>query len=147
MKFIVIMAFVLVSSLFANIECVDLDKYGYGNLTSDEARINLYNTIKQEIFSKVKGQCISDGGPGSTFIMETPLFVQTCLGQSESKSGYLKFQFGCDYCTSDRVTNLIEKNKKECNEACMESIAYCQSPDLIYEGGWGRILYISTRVI
>ncbi|MEE0876745.1 MAG: hypothetical protein UIH18_05555 [Fibrobacteraceae bacterium] len=123
----------ITSQLFANVECYNLDDY----FDDGKDLTELTKIISQKAELEAKNSCISDGGPGSTFIMETPLFVQTCLGQSESKSGYLKFQFGCDYCTSDRVTNLIEKNKKECNEACMESIAYCQSPDLIYEGGWG----------
>ena len=59
--------------------------------------------------------------------METPLFVRTCLGQSESKSGYLKFQFGCDYCTSRIILEKLEQHIKYYNKEvkdCKKQIDY-----------------------
>ena len=78
--------------------------------------------------------------------METPLFVRTCLGRSESKSGYLKFQFGCDYCTAEKINDELNNFEKECADACMSSDAYCEKADLIYEGGWDcDFFYIFQR--
>ena len=145
MKTFLIALFSFTTLLFPYIHCIDLDQYDIPD--TEEARKQLFKYLEEETRTDFQNQCITEGGVGSEFSMQVTQFVKTCAEYSGSKKGYLKFQFICDYCTSDRVTNLIEKNKKECNEACMESIAYCQSPDLIYEGGWGRILYISTRVI
>ncbi|MEE1276482.1 MAG: hypothetical protein UHC59_05765, partial [Fibrobacteraceae bacterium] len=123
----------ITSQLFANVECYNLDDY----VDDVKDLTELTKIISQKAEYDARNSCISDGGQGSTFIMETPLFVRTCLGQSESKSGYLKFQFGCDYCTSRIILEKLEKIEKECADACMSSDAYCEKADLIYEGGWG----------
>lgn len=55
-----------VSFLFARIHCENLDKYGYENLTED-ARLQLVNSLKQELEAEYRNECVTKGGEGSAF--------------------------------------------------------------------------------
>ena len=143
MKKILITLLFFISSAFAKIVCYDLDEY-QGEIENLKEVVEI---IESKIVNDNYNQCITEGGVDSKFSMHVTQFVRTCAEYSGSKRGYLKFQFGCDYCSAEKINNALNNFEKECDNACILIDAYCEKADLIYEGGWGRILYISTRVI
>lgn len=89
MKNVLVILLSFVSLLPAMVVCYDLDEY-------DGSVNEIAEIIKQNAYDENYRDCISKGGAGSTFTMQTPQFVKSCAGFSASTKGYLKFQFGCD---------------------------------------------------
>ncbi len=125
-----------VSFLFARIHCENLDRYGYENLTED-AKLQLVNSLKQKLEAEYRNECIAKGGKGSAFTIHSGRVVKVCADISGSASGYLRVEMLCDYCTGKKMNDKLKAIEEDCKNGCMESVAYCQKPDLIYEGGWG----------
>ncbi len=125
-----------VSFLFARIHCENLDRYGYENLTED-AKLQLVNSLKQKLEAEYRNECIAKGGKGSAFTIHPGRVVKVCADISGSASGYLRVEMLCDYCTGKKMDDKLKAIEEDCKNGCMESVAYCQKPDLIYEGGWG----------
>ena len=136
MKISMIAILSFVSFLFARIHCENLDKYGYESLTED-AKLQLVNSLKQEFEAEYRKECVAKGGEGSAFTIHPGRVVKVCADISGSTSGYLRVEMLCDYCTGKKTEDKLKAIEEDCKNGCMESIAYCQKPDLIYEGGWG----------
>lgn len=79
MKNIIFIILFFISSLLARVECYDLDLYQNEN-GEIENLSEIKDIIQKRVQNKGYNQCISDGGVGSTFTMDTPLFVKTCEG-------------------------------------------------------------------
>lgn len=127
-----------ISLLLARVECYDLDLYQNEN-GEIENLSEIKDIIQKRVQNKGYNQCISDGGVGSTFTMDTPLFVKTCEGFSGAKNGYIKILVGCNYCTGKYVSDKLKLAKEDCDNACMTSNAYCQKPsiDANLDDSWG----------
>ncbi len=101
MKKIVVISLSFASLLLARVNCYDLDEY-----QNEDGKIANLAEVRDIIKRKVErdgySQCISDGGEGSTFSIDSPLYVKTCEGFSESKNGYIKILVGCNFCTGKR---------------------------------------------
>ena len=122
-------SFFFVSFLPAKIVCYDLDEY-------DGSYSEISEIIEKIAYEDNYRQCISLGGEGTAFSMQTSGYFKKCAEFSGSKKGYIRFQFACDYCTGEKKKAELKRLKEECESGCMESIAYCQKPDPMY-GGWG----------
>ena len=138
MKNIIFIILFFISSLLARVECYDLDLYQNEN-GEIENLSEIKDIIQKRVQNKGYNQCISDGGVGSTFTMDTPLFVKTCEGFSGAKNGYIKILVGCNYCTGKYVSDKLKLAKEDCDNACMTSNAYCQKPsiDANLDDSWG----------
>lgn len=136
MKIFMVAILSFVSFLFARIHCENLDRYGYENLTED-AKLQLVNSLKQNLEAEYRNECIAKGGKGSAFTIHPGRVVKVCADISGSASGYLRVEMLCDYCSGEKMQGKLKAIEEDCKNGCMESVAYCQKPDLIYEGGWG----------
>lgn len=136
MKFFLIIILSFASLLFAHIHCENLDKYGYANLTEDE-KLQRVNSLNQKLEAEYRDKCVAKGGEGSAFTIHPGRVVKNCADSSGSASGYLRVETLCDYCTGEKLKRKLKQIEEDCDNACMESIAYCEKADLIHEDGWG----------
>ena len=136
MKIFMIAILSFASFLFARIHCENLDKYGYESLTED-AKLQLVNSLKRELNAKYRNECVEMGGEGANFTIHPARVVKVCADISGSASGYLRVEMLCDYCSGEKMQGKLKAIEEDCNNGCMESVAYCQKADLIYGGGWG----------